>query len=739
MSEDHPGRVPSLAALGLAIYERRPDGTLVLEGEAPAWLNSFGPDLPVMEMFPFLEVFLPDAEEYWQAPRSVPLYSDLWTQEDLHGRERRLRAAAVTAGGHAHLVVETQDGLYSETQAFVQHAHDTSLAYDKIAKLSRALEHATRAKSEFLARMSHEIRTPMNAILGMADLLWETELNPEQREYVRIFRRAGDNLLALINDILDLSKVEAGGLDLEQADFELLEVLEKALEVIAVRAHAKGLELSCRILPDVPPMLTGDAARLRQIVLNLLGNSIKFTEHGELAVRVERDPAATAPGALRFAVSDTGIGIPADKVDAVFESFSQADTSTTRKYGGTGLGLTISRKFVEAMGGRIWVESEVGKGSTFYFTVRLGVPQVAPPPPPPEFRGLSCLVIDGNHNHRRALCHLLRQWGCGVTECDRFAGYRFPRHGLVLLEGTEPGFALAERLRGEGTRIFLMVKPNRPGDAARCRALGIGSLLKPVRRSELIDAYRRGATVEEAPLPAGPVQLGPLRILLADDSEDNRFLIRSFLRHSGCELDEVENGRQLVEKFQQGSYHLVLTDVEMPELDGYAATALIRAWERETGARPTPVLALTAHALVEAAQKSLDSGCDAHLTKPIKKVALIEAIRRFARPGAAAPIRVVVDSTLEDIVPGYLENRRKEIAAFRTGLAKGDFGLLRTLGHRLKGSGGGYGFPALTEMGAAIESAALVQDPATIAGRVDELERFLADVRVEFKELGDNT
>ncbi len=758
-----------LPLLGFAVFERAEAGSFRPAGQPPEWLRSFPAEAQtfcavdaLVEIFPYLEVFLPDAEEHWNAGKPARLHSEIWTQTDLEGKEWRLRATATCLEARALLVIEPAEVLFNETQSFVQHAHDATLAYDKVAKLSRALksaneqleirnrdvERATNAKSEFLARMSHEIRTPMNAILGMADLLWETPLSPEQREYVRVFRRAGDNLLNLINDILDLSKVEAGQLELEQADFDLSEVLEKAVEIAAVRAHAKGLELSCRIMADVPHLLTGDAGRLRQVILNLLGNSIKFTERGELTVWVELDPDRREPGALRFRVEDTGIGIAPDKLATVFESFTQADSSITRRYGGTGLGLAISKRFVELMGGRMWAKSTLGAGSAFYFTTVFKVRNVQPSPPA-EFAGLRCLVVDDNANHRAAVCDILTSWGAVAGESDGpdvvarlHAGMQSGTPcSLVLLDGEIPGiesFHLAEIIRGSrlSTQVLLMLTTDRPADAARCRQLGVRTMLKPVRRSELIEVWRTGVPLEPV-TPPDSVPMAPefdsMRILLADDSDDNRFLIRSYLRNSGCILVEAEDGLAAVQKFKAAKYQLVLTDVEMPVLDGYSATRQMREWERESGRRPTPILALTAHALTGEAQKSVDAGCNAHLTKPIQKSVLLEAIRQYALQEAPEAIRTVVDSSLREIVPGYLTNRRTDVIAFRTALENDDFQTIRMTAHKIKGTGGGYGFPVLTELGAAIENAAITRDGESIRKNVAELDRYLEKIEVEYR------
>jgi signal transduction histidine kinase/CheY-like chemotaxis protein/HPt (histidine-containing phosphotransfer) domain-containing protein len=599
-----------LTALGYAVFERGPDGSLRLSGTAPAWL----PSGCLTEAFPFLEVFLPDAEEFWASPGNrPPLYSDLWTQNAPGGTELHLCAIAI-AGEQQFLLIECAEQTFQHARSFVQYAHEASLAREQIAKL-------TEAKSEFLARMSHEIRTPMNALLGMAELLAETPLNDEQREYVRVFRRAGDNLLNVINDILDFSKVEAGQIELEKIDFDLADILAEALEIAGVRARAKGLNVSSRIQPGVPTRLIGDPGRLRQILLNLLGNATKFTDRGQLTVLVEMNPDLPGPGALHFAVSDTGVGIPADRLASIFESFSQGDVSTARKYGGTGLGLAISKRFVELMGGRIWAESAVGIGSTMHFTAEFSVARDAAPKP----------------------------------VADRAAPAVLRNHGL--------------------------------------------------------------------------------RILLADDSEENRFLIRGYLKDSGCIIDEVENGAQAVEQFKQRAYDIVLMDAEMPVLDGYGATREIRA----LGA--TPVFLLTAHAFREARDRAFTAGCTAHLTKPIKKATLLEAINKLVptvdriqvvdRIQMVDRIPVSVESWLKPVVGGYLEKRRGDIAKLRAAVDRGDFSTIRTLGHQMSGTGGGYGFEPITEIGSALEDAALGGDATRIQDCIAKLEQYLDAVRVE--------
>ncbi len=598
-----------LATLGYAVFERSIDGQFHLLGGAPPWL----PAGRLTDTFPFLEVFLPDAEEFWAEPlgsRST-LHSDFWSQTATDGKDLHFSAIAV-AGDRKLLLIECLGDRFEQTQTFVQYAHNTKLAHDEIARLSRELERATQAKSEFLARMSHEIRTPMNALLGVAELLSETPLNTEQSEYVRIFRRAGDNLLNVINDILDFSKIEAGQVELECLAFDLAEVVQEAIEIIGVRARAKGLCLNAEIRPEVPARLMGDPGRLRQILLNLLSNAVKFTDRGGITVRVERDQENAAAGALHFRVRDTGIGIPADRVSTIFDSFTQADASTTRKYGGTGLGLAISKRFVELMGGRIWAESAPGEGSNMHFTARFPVAEATAPSKAPAVK--------------------------------------------------------ATVLPALGNRV--------------------------------------------------------LRILLADDSEDNRFLVRGYLRDTGCAIDEVTNGAEVVEKFKDGIYDLVLMDAEMPVMDGYSATRAMRAFEKARVGPETPILALTAHALKEARDRSLEAGCTDHLTKPITKTALLEAISRYA---PVAP-SIEVESWLKPVIPAYLEKRRADVGKLRFALEQSDFDTVRTLGHQMAGSGSGYGFAAITDIGFVLEESAIAGDVSKINDGIAALERYLSQV-----------
>ena len=502
-----------------------------------------------------------------------------------------------------------------------------------------AAESANRTKSDFLASMSHEIRTPMNAIMGIADLLAKTALTPEQDKYVQIFRRSGDNLLNLINDILDLSKVEASQLDLEQTPFSLSDHLEKVMEMVAPRAQEKSLALACEIAPGLPNDLVGDPTRLRQVLLNLLGNAIKFTEAGGVSLRVEPDGNPGVPTALRFTVTDTGIGIAGEKLDRVFERFTQADSSTTRRFGGSGLGLTISRRLVELMGGRIWVRSQIDAGSVFAFAVPFEI----------------------------------------------------------------------------------SLAPARP---------------------------------IAAPVGAGPeAALAPLRILMAEDSPDNCIIALAYLEDTPYQIDVAETGVRACEMFKAGRYDLVLMDRQMPAMDGLTATRTIRAWETANDRAPTPIIALTASALKGDRESCLAAGCTAYLTKPIKQDVLLKAIRDFSRvkaapsaPAAPAtsasppsnpepspePARILAPRAAERLAgrtPAYLENCRLQVIAMLAALDDEDFQALTILAHNIRGSGGGFGFQTITDIGAGLEHAADLSDHAVSRRWVGDLSTYLDHLR----------
>jgi two-component system, sensor histidine kinase and response regulator len=632
------------------------------------------------------------------------------------------------------------------TFVIYQDITESKRAAEALIAARDAAQRAAQSQAAFLANMSHEIRTPMNAILGLSELLLGTELASEQRRQVELVHGAADGLLTILNDVLDFSKIEGAHVALERIPFDLPRLAHSTVQLLAVRAHERGLELLCDISPDVPPLVRGDPGRLRQVLTNLIGNAVKFTHQGEIALTVSVQRRNAGEAVVAFAVRDTGIGIPADKLDTIFEAFSQADVSTTRKYGGTGLGLAISQRIVRLMGGEIGVRSEPGKGSEFRFAVPLVVETPPPAAQRPPLDGLRALVVDDNATNRRIVREMLSAAAIAVDEAEdastaiaamRRAHAAGAAYGLVVTDAQMPardGFALAADVMQSAdladARLLMLTSGGLRGDAQRCSELGIrGYLTKPVSQSDLLDAVAAVLQAAQGPAPTVVTRHSiaearrSLRLLLAEDNPVNQEVAATMLRKRGHQVDVVNNGREAAEAVVRGRYDLVLMDIQMPEMDGLASTQAIRATPAGKDQR---IVALTAHASGVERERCLAVGMNGYLTKPFKAHELFALVESTAGAvaGAAgteggmptAPVdldafrttmrEAGAEEAVDGIVAMFAQTAPERVEALVAALEAGDADGIARAAHAFKSAAGTIGARALAQLLAEIEQAA---------------------------------
>ncbi len=744
----------------------------------PAWQTYLGYTEEEMRASPFMEFVHPD-----DRAATTDTMSNLTTGERVVDFENRYRAkngsykrlqwtaAPFIHQGLIYAVARDVTDRRAAEEALQQNAERLSHLVRELDVARQRAEQATVAKGEFLANMSHEIRTPMNAIIGMTDLTLQTRLTPQQREYIETARQSAEALMDIINDILDVSKIEARRLTLDRAPFRFRDTVEDSVKLLAPRADQKGLDLSCRIAPDIPDALVGDAGRLRQVLLNLAGNAIKFTDEGEVGVNVSVDRRDGDDVWLRFTVRDTGIGIPEDKQWEIFGAFVQADASTTRRYGGTGLGLTISTQLVEMMDGRMWLDSEPGKGSQFHFVARFAIAADAVDAGPSDtssLRDMRVLVVDDNATNRLILSEILASWqmqasavetaAAALDSLQKAADQGTPFQ-LVLTDALMPdvdGFSLAQQVAREDRlgrpRMILLTSAGAHAVKGRGASLFAARLAKPVKQSDLLDAI---VSASAAPAPtrqkrgtrSTPSQAGrdsqavrSLRVLVAEDNPTNQTLVTAMLQQKGHQVSIVGNGRLAADRAVLEPFDIILMDVQMPEMSGLEATAVIREHERTTGGH-IPIVALTARAMAGDREQCLAAGMDAYVSKPLRASELFATIDSLAssEPTATeAPAPRAADGTdadallanfggrkelLKQVVDVFIEDTPGMLSRVSDALRSGSGPELAAAAHALKGSIG------LFSQGPAYESARRLEylgrggdltDGETVRAQLDE-------------------
>ncbi|HUA00509.1 MAG TPA: response regulator [Candidatus Aquilonibacter sp.] len=766
-----------------SLIENSPIGIIAIDDKHavqmcnPAFENLFGYKQPEI-LGRTLSEFLSSSELRDEVESNS---TKLWRGETTHLVTRRRRKDGSMVDVEAFSVPLLIDGKITGALLLYQDITERRRAEEALLRAKEAAEGTSRAKSEFLANMSHEIRTPMNGIIGMTELALDTDLTAEQREYLGMVKTSAHSLLTVVNDILDFSKIEAGKLDLDPADFHFQRTVGETLKALAFRAHQKHLELAWRVAPDVPRYVKGDMGRLRQILVNLVGNSVKFTEHGEIVVSVDKESANSKGFVLHFQVRDTGIGIPRDKQQLVFDAFTQADSSASRRYGGTGLGLAITSRLVSLMGGRIWLESEVGRGSTFHFTCRFEFAETvspsAEPADPDIIQNMPVLVVDDNDTNRRILVEMLATWGmkpeCAESGAAALATLkRAHAEGrsfrLLIADMQMPemdGCALSKEIRSDPALsrlpILILSSTGHSAETLMCRDLTVsGYLLKPAQPSDVLDAIL--AAVSRTPPSAAPpnqrTTLGPeplhhrreVKILLAEDNAVNRKLAITLLQKRGYVVIATENGQEALAALDREKFDVILMDVQMPVMDGFEAIRLIRMKEQTTGAH-IPIVALTAHAMKGDRERCISMGADDYVSKPIRTSDLFGAIDRSASlkidaklasppntegtpdAGGAEPrvfdlrealARVEDDrELLEEIIRIFTSESAANMEAIRQAFSSTDAPSLERLAHTVKGAASNLSAFAISAAALKLEKLAHAGNLQGASDLIDALQR----------------